>query len=45
MGTTYLSFESYEDLGLNVELKAVTANSKYRGKSFEIEDEENFFYN
>lgn len=38
MGTTYLSFESCEVLGLNVELKAVTANSNYKGKSFEIEN-------
>ena len=38
MGTTYLSFESCDGLGLNVELKAVTANSKYHGKSFTIEN-------
>lgn len=38
MGTTYLSFELGDELGLKVELKAETAKSIYKGKSFEIEN-------
>jgi len=38
MGTTLLSFESSEELGLNVELKVVTANEIYLGKSFDVEN-------
>ena len=38
MGTTCLSFESLKNQGFNVELKAVTINKKYLGKSFEIEN-------
>lgn len=38
MGTTCLSFEAWGKPGLSVELKAVTANEKYLGKGFEIEN-------
>ena len=38
MGTTCLSFESWEKPGLNVELKAETTNKKYLGKSFTVEN-------
>ncbi|NLM21982.1 MAG: hypothetical protein GX207_09600 [Peptococcaceae bacterium] len=38
MGTTRLSFELCEEPGLSVELNVETANKKYLGNSFEVEN-------
>jgi len=38
MGTTRLSFKSCDKQGLNVEVKAITSNKDYLGKSFEVEN-------
>ena len=38
MGTTRLTFHSCDEAGLSVELKAATSNTKFQGKSFEVEN-------
>lgn len=38
MGTTCLSFKSCDKPGLNAELKTITSNKEYLGKSFEVEN-------